>query len=601
MAAVLAAVAGCDGCPGRKPYTPFSLGSTPDPTTSAAAPGSASAAAADAGPPFQLERAAKAPGDGHAWPRPEGGEIAAPPGRAFELGLWLDVDGDGEKDLLAWAIAADRSRGELWVAPAHGEARSVVALPADLSLRGCPPVASLARVGPRLLALEIALGCPDPPRDKAGRWLGVVRAGAGAPIELALELRTPPAPPGDTLTLAVDGSDRDNDGRDDATIAVSLSDGAKGQQRAPDVAAQLRFFDRPSGMSRDPSEPEASLRSRAAALAAEGRRKASAPGVARAARRLRILRSSLCEDDGGRSTTSSVGAIRCGDTGSLEESAYAEGLAAITLGDAARALAASLRLEALAPAPGPRRKEIDKGLAKLAPDAPCRAVHTALAVPAGSGGVAVGLGPLAFEASGSLLVRTDGPVFRVDRASFAEEPAVDPWPRTLGARDGTGSLSAIEQRCDPPALVAVVQRGAQRVDVILPIAAPVDADGFGRAARCAPASAVRAVPLGVDATTVVLAIGAETVALSTGEAPSATAVAGPLGIDTIARGAARSPDGSTVALHSPRGVLVATQGGSAKLWTGADLARAGGCVPASGAARIACVVEGRAVVFDPAP
>jgi hypothetical protein len=66
-------------------------------------------------------------------------------------------------------------------------------------------------------------------------------------------------------------------------------------------------------------------------------------------------------------------------------------------------------------------------------------------------------------------------------------------------------------------------------------------------------------------------------------------------------GAARSPDGTALAIPSPRGVLVASVEGKTRkakgaLWTGGDLEQASFCVPANGAKRLACVVKGKAIV-----
>jgi hypothetical protein len=131
---------------------------------------------------------------------------------------------------------------------------------------------------------------------------------------------------------------------------------------------------------------------------------------------------------------------------------------------------------------------------------------------------------------------------------------------------------------------------------------PVGADGLARRGACAP-TPVRVTPLGASANGFVIAVGGELVGLGAvpgdgGERLAAATVGFPLPIDSIARGAARSPDGSSIALPMPGGVLVWTAGRTAELWTGADLGRAWGCVPSSGAGRLACVVDRSAMIFE---
>src|SRR6185503_12114377 len=106
------AVSGCDSCHASKPYTPYTLSDNPSaapsaaPSTAASAPAQAMAdagAPADAGPGFSAVVGAPPPGDGKAWPLEGGAAVTAPVGRTFGAGLLLDTDGDGKRDLLAWA------------------------------------------------------------------------------------------------------------------------------------------------------------------------------------------------------------------------------------------------------------------------------------------------------------------------------------------------------------------------------------------------------------------------------------------------------------------------------------------------------------------
>jgi hypothetical protein len=68
-------------------------------------------------------------------------------------------------------------------------------------------------------------------------------------------------------------------------------------------------------------------------------------------------------------------------------------------------------------------------------------------------------------------------------------------------------------------------------------------------------------------------------------------------------GAARSPDGSVVAIPVSRGVLVATlkgggRGATAKIWTAPAEDKGIACVPANGGGRIACALPGGAAIYE---
>jgi hypothetical protein len=512
----------CDGCKEHKPYTPYTLGTTA--TTTGALDAGAddrvdAAAEVDAAAPFVVVAGAAAPGDGKTWPL-AAGQVRAPAGLAFTTGLVVDVDGDGKSDLFAWARSADGLRGELWFA--HGSspatAAMVAALPSQLGGEGCTPSARLEQIGAHTITLDHTLTCaeptsPAPPLEQATRWLAVVdfaeQDGVRRPPELRLELRLKSAPAGETLLARLEARDEDADGREDLVARLSLEP-SDSEERKP--SALLRFFDRPAGLARDPSEPEASLLRTAEALAGRARRAKTAPSVIAEAHALRRLREALCGAAETRLVQTSAGPIHCGPARSLEAALLAQGLAALALGDWAGALGAAALLDA-EKGEAWRRRDLDKALAKAIPARAATVVHRVEARPASGRS-------LRFDVDDTLIVRTLDGAVRVFGASYEESD-----PRE-------------EDPLPPPAT---------------------------------PTASIEPTP----------------------SAPATTSTP-----PTPPMPTATSPDGKTTVTETPRGLLVTTAGRPlAHLLTGSDAARAAQCAPANGGERLACVIDGAAVIL----
>jgi hypothetical protein len=519
--------------------------------------------------------------------------------------LVLDADGDRKTDLVAWSRAPDGLRGEVWFAPGKDPAagRTLAALPGDLAAPGCAPRATLTGIASSLIVFDFDPRCPRT-RERAARWIAVFRLVPGAPPELGLEVRAGAPADGETLAVAVDGRDRDGDGRGDFTITLSLSGaprplpapaGGAGDAGAPPPAASatLAFLDRPAGLSRDPSEPEASLKALAASLVADGRKRTTAGRVAGAAGAARRLWSMLCEEGGRPIVTTSAGPVRCGDLHLSDHAAMAEAEAAINLGDPVAALAAAGRIDG-------HRKDLDGLLGKSIPSISGRLVRTTAAAPDVQPPPA--FGPIAFGARGDILLRTRDRVVRVDGSTFAESP-VDPapkWPTRLAWPAGdtpSWTLTAVEERCDAPTLVArFAIGGADRVDVPLPILTP---------ARCTPGARVPVDLVGASSQGAILAVRGDLVAVPL-EATLHPALAETLALSpgaAVEPGAARSPNGTVIAVTTPRGVLVASLKGagrsaSGRLWTNPALDGASACVPDDTGDRLACAVKDAVAIYD---
>jgi hypothetical protein len=589
LSVTLLALPACDSCHASKPYTPYTLTDTP-PSGS----GSAQAPAADAAaaPAFSAIPAAPAPDGGARWTLGEGA-VEPPAGHAFAQGLVVDVDGDGKPDLLAWARAPDGLRGELIFATskAPAEARTISTLPEGLAASGCTAEASLSQIGPRMAAFVFEPRCPGRLRERASRWIAVLRFGVTP--EIALELRTALPADGEQLAVGLDGRDRDGDGRGDVSFTFTLSGAPRPLAGGGSASAALAYFDRSAGLSRDPTEPEASLKALSASLVGAGRKKTTAPSVPGAALAARRLRAALCEDGGGHPLISTTaGPVRCGADQVVEQTLISEVEAAYNLADPVTAFAVAARLDAL----GQRRKDVDGLLAKLAPPVAGTLARTtgavAVSVPASA------FAPIAFDESGDLLVRTRDKVIRVDKASFAETTA-DPqpaWPRDLAFPEGdapTWRLGAIEDGCE-----GAVVRGSFLLDgtpsvVPLPVLTP---------ARCAEGTRAPVNLLGLGAQGFLVAVRGEILAIPAASPPKPVLADSFASAGPVPRGAARSPDGGTIAVSTTRGALVAAvksgRSVSAKLWTGPQVDNAGPCVPANGGARLACVVKEGVAIYD---
>src|SRR5262249_4057066 len=159
--------------------------------------------------------------------------------------------------------------------------------------------------------------------------------------------------------VALDGADKDGDGIDDVTANLTLSGASPPMIDPGPVTASVRFFDRPAGLSRDPSEPDASLRAATSKLVSDARKKATAQSVVPLSRQLRRLHAMLCEE-GASLVSTSAGPMRCGDAHAIADAAFAEGVAAQSLGDAARAVRPLGALDTLGTNGAARKKELEK-------------------------------------------------------------------------------------------------------------------------------------------------------------------------------------------------------------------------------------------------
>ena len=612
MLALALFAAGCGrACKRDHPYVPYTVTDAPPASAGADGGGEAPSLAIDGGGSSGLaEPALAAPANATSW-KVDGLELAAPPNRELLLAIVRDLDGDGKKDALAIVRAPappGRPKGE--VGPAEivhyagasspPVATVIATAPAPRTDASCTPVARLERIGPRSALAEVGASCTS---GGASRALFVVRLAKDPGIAFELGVVDPPGAP--KLTVDVDGADRDRDGLDDVTLHLTIEGGGPPFEPGPRLTANVAFFDRSAGPSRDPDEPEASLRTIAGHAAARAGKAKDAPGVPILVQQMRMLFRAMCSEGGAPRLVklrngSSSGAVSCGSSKPLEDAGVAEVRSFVTQGDALRAVA-SADVAQLAPATrtAARTAELTTLLAQVAPLVQAKGARTLAVAVSAARSPHPEWGALAFEPSGKLLVRTATGVTRVDldsgESSDAELPA---WPTQVLSPDGKSRWLEAYHACEGVALRATfAPTGADgdMRDVLLPVAPPLGS-------RCAGGR-------GEAATTIPIAWGARGLeALVAGqpllvrpESSSATVMAAPLG-EMPPFGSPRSAGGRALAVATSQGVLVRTTKAaryrSAELEPYAELRQ---CTTTDDASRIACVKNGRVVIgtFDP--
>lgn len=554
---------GCRACTNDHPYVPPATDApavTTDVDSGAAEPAAETQAAGNAG---LVEPALVAPPAATTWQT--NGLTLTAGGREIVLALVGDFDGDGAKDALAIVrpAAIDRkpgsSTGELVFFQGGGGGAPAAAIAAGPALGvqpSCAPTARLEKIGPRSAFAEIGSACPH---GVGSRAIVVVRLGAPAPVVAFDAIVTDPreAP---KLSIDVDAADRDKDGIDDVVLRVAIEGGSGPEGAGPTLGAKLAFFDRPAGPSRDPDEPEASLRAIAAQASARAGKTKDAASVPPLVQQMRALYRAMCLEGGAPRITKIHGgsSVSCGTSKPLEDAGVAEIRAWVTQRDALRACAAAETAQR-APASkiAAKTAEIQKLLAEVAPVTEATSVRILAAPVDAPHGGAPEWGPLAFEHAGKLLVRHGGTVMRVDPETGEGEPAdMVPWKDEVLSPDGKSRWLEAYHACEGVALRATFAPTAEgeMVDVVLPIAPRLGKTCNRGRGEPASATPIAWGPRGLEAI-----VAGQAVLIKT-EPPEASALAAfP---DTIPPpGSPRSHGMKTLALAMPNGILV--QGRSA--------------------------------------
>lgn len=490
---LLSGLGGCRACANDHPYVP--------PAAQVPVATSDDAAATVGSVEFEAgslpEPALVAPPRATTWT--VGGVTIEAGGQEIVLALVRDLDGDGKSDALAVvrpAVAERRpgtSTGELvFISGAEGAgAKTLASGPALGAQPSCTPIARLEKIGPRSAFAEIGSACP---RGAGSRAVIVVRSSPPTPA-LALEALVVDPPRAPKLSVDVDAADRDKDGIDDVVLRMGI-EGAPGAEAAPPLSARLAFFDRPAGPSRDPDEPEASLRPVSAQATARSSKPKDVASVPALVQQMRALYRAMCLEGGAPRVIKIHGgsAVSCGASKSLEDAAIAEVRAYATQGDALRAFAAAEAAQ-LAPATKTAGKTADlqRMLGEVAPVTELRDVRVIGSV-ADAAHDPPEWGPLAFEPTGKLLVRHGRSVVRVDPETGDEQPTdVPPWKDEVVSPDGKSRWIEAYHACEGVSLRATFAPVADgdMSDVLLPIAPRLGkacSGGRGEPAQTVPIS-----------------------------------------------------------------------------------------------------------------
>ncbi|MFO0678115.1 MAG: hypothetical protein U0169_16385 [Polyangiaceae bacterium] len=606
---VAACLGGCkNGCVNEHPYVPYSIGDANPDLDAGGGPSDAQATSdAEATPPgFKAEWAETAPDDVRTW-SVGGIEVSTSSDKKFLRGMAGDVDGDGERDVVALVRGLGKTDpGSLVFF--HGKKGSVEAPVAvtDVPLAAddakCPPVLTLARTGPHTAVVESGIACTNATVASGERSVFVVGFSGTPRVRASMVLVDPPNAP--KVTLDVDASDADGDGLDDLAFRVSVEGGGAPFEPGPKVGATLRWFDRPAGLSRDADEPEASFQRLGTSAQLRAGKAKEAAAVGPFVFSAKNLFATVCTEGGEKRFTKLVGVAlpTCGPSRALEELGLAETRAFAAQGDVLRATAALERAQRAPATRTPNRtNDGTNWILAASPATVATEVKVVAAVPQVDRGKGPTWGPLAFESSGKLLVRTAGGVVRSDPALGDESAAEDvtPWKGAVLAPDkATRWLEAYNPCTGGPIHVTFSPTGDGDLhDLALPIAPALGS-------RCANAKGepVPTLPVAWSERGIEMVVAGEPFLVSPDWKHAAFASA-PLG-EPSAQGGPRSPNGKITVVPTSIGLVVqkpAPRTYRAKEFDGA-YADLHGCTVSDDARRVACVLRGKVLVgFWPAP
>lgn len=303
---------------------------------------------------------------------------------------------------------------------------------------------------------------------------------------------------------------------------------------------------------------------------------------------IRRLLSSLCGASGTARLFDAEGApLSCGNLGIVvDRLGVAEVTAAVTRKDALDAFGALTRDGLYFGHMSDKQRSACEKLAdKLAPRVEPVSGPDIGARPASSS--APSFSPLAFEANGALLIRSQSSVVRVlpngEEQALDAEAGVAPWPLAIVLANGN-TLANVVYACDRSEALLSYQKPDKSfaAPVVLGLLSPrPGACAGGKLPKLPPLSPLSEKPAGLEAIVAGKIVGPKT-------SPAEAA------LRPQPHGTARSPDGRWLALAAPGGVLLHSTDKD-ELWTIPGVLEH--CVAANDGKAVACVVGGRARVW----
>lgn len=577
---------GCKSCRNERPYVPYAIDEDGGDTSKGAGD-----AAPESGEAREAGVGAVPVSPGATSLSVAGLELSAPRDRVFLAALTHDVDGDGADDVLA-IVGAAPPKGDaeivLYRSRAPADPAVLVTRPAGELARGCSLTHALSRVGRATAHAEIGVRCATSRADREVWALRLDRAGR---VVFHATLLDPPRAA--AFDLSLEARDVDGDGSDDLTVTASLAEPPAPLETGPKLSARYVFLDRPAGLSREASEPLASLS--ALEKGASARRAAEVPAAIAAGRQARALVRAVCGEPATRRLKLLVPAdVRCDASKVLEALAVAEVRARALSGDALRAFGAEVRARTHGELSAEALSTLGAALDRVAPPRAAESVRALGTAVEARPPTHPRWAPIAFEPSGALLVSGEEGVVRYSAGVPTPATDVTPWPREVLSEDGRRRLLEGYDACDGGGLHATLAASADGdiADVLLPVA--------GRRTRCTSrGEPVPVVPLAWDASGLSALFEGEPVRIAPdGQARTLPGVSGA----ASPKGSPRSPDGQSIALATPRGVLVGPD--KPFVVTSPLLApydRLGACTVASSRAALACVQGTRVLWVSLAP
>lgn len=598
------AVAGCKETQSDHPYTPFGVVSVAEPPKPA--PSSTVEPAA-----FAVQKAVLAPLGAKQWTF-NGRSLNAAGSLTFEQALEADFDNDGSVEVVAWltpdatapkpAGAATKPPGELWLYPASAagaESRPSTTTPTKLfdapgflPVMGCKGHSDLTRTGPQTVTLRVEMTCEKPITGRMPTAaLSVIAPRRETPHVLTLRIANSDDTSkknGNGLAFEIATLDRDQDGRDDIELKISL----EASQRAPETnptALSFVWLDRKAGLSRDTLVPAKDFRDMAAIEVVRSTGKnTSVKTVARIDTLRRLFGATCAEGHVPTVFDQDNNALSCNITAeTLGQLATAEIRGWLTQKAWGDAVTAFLRANWYGgPIPEKTRATLVGEIEKAIPTKAARVLAVSMSKPREVGSIPH-FSPLAFDAEGLLIQHAEG-VLRMNVDMFEEIDAseeIDPWPLTVISPQGE-RLMGVAYPCDRQTITLLASSDS---GAAAPMATSLLAPRPGICGGTARASAelpLRPISWGLAGLRVLLG-GTEI---------------GPTANEAIPRGSARSSNGAHAVIATELGLLVLHKG-SAELWLvdNPAVSRLQDCVIDDGAQHIACVDKGRASLLGIAP